>query len=139
MRPQVRAHSKSRAASEVRGCQSYLRPKVFSLYIQDTQVASREREREREIPGALLKAEDSAIVPKLYRFSEGPLNSMSTVRLPSGRFWGCGLSVIWTVAREKGAEQADDWPEPVLLWLPYCCSEQCLGAEAYKPVLLRDF
>ena len=58
MRPQVRAHSKSRAASEVRGCQSYLRPKVFSLYIQDTQVAS--REREREIPGALLKAEDSA-------------------------------------------------------------------------------
>ena len=47
VRPQVRAHSKSRAASEVRGCQSYLRPKVFSLYIQDTQVASRERERER--------------------------------------------------------------------------------------------
>ena len=52
VRPQVRAQSKSRATSEIRGCQSFLRPKVFSLYIyiQDTQIASRERERNSRSP-----------------------------------------------------------------------------------------
>ena len=44
-------------------------------------------ERQREILGALLKAEDSAHSPQVKQVLRGPPNSMSTDRLFSGVLW----------------------------------------------------